>query len=215
MILVDYYSKYIDAIELRSETTTAIIEAMKTVFACHGIPGKLRSENGPQFSSANFKNFCTELGIEHERSSPHFQSSNGEAERTKAEQKLYYDRRRNVKELSPLDNGTTVRMETPGSKSLSQGIVVEKTDKPTFYLVKSKGRLGRRNRVHLHKSSENPQDEVDEQDMPMEDSGPNESTIENTATPQDSDKPANHKNALQTRSGRIVKPPEKLFCVLP
>ncbi|XP_062588694.1 uncharacterized protein K02A2.6-like [Saccostrea cucullata] len=81
LILVDYYSKYIDAVELRSETTTAIIEALKTVFACHGLPGKLRSDNGPQFSSATFKTFCAELGIEHERSSPHFQSSNGEAER--------------------------------------------------------------------------------------------------------------------------------------
>jgi hypothetical protein len=32
LILLDCYLKYIDAIELRSETTTAIIEAMKTVF---------------------------------------------------------------------------------------------------------------------------------------------------------------------------------------
>ncbi|XP_061190021.1 uncharacterized protein LOC133197849 [Saccostrea echinata] len=250
---------------------------MKTVFACHGLPEKLRFDNGPQFSSANFKNFCTELGIEHERSSPHFQSKAERAVQTikslwtkcdykqlalldyrttpleninlspaqllmgrrprntlpaphdvlkpathdlrkvkqhlnaqKAKQKLYYDRKRNVEELSPLDNGTTVRMETPGSMSLSPGIVVEKTDKPRSYLVKRKGRLYRRNRVHLHKSSENPQDEVDEQDIPMEDSGPNEPTIENTATPQVSDKPANHKNTHQTRSGRIVKPPEKL-----
>jgi hypothetical protein len=42
---------------------------MKTVFACHGLPGIHRSDNGPQFSSANFTNFCTEHGIEHERSS--------------------------------------------------------------------------------------------------------------------------------------------------
>ncbi|XP_061170330.1 uncharacterized protein K02A2.6-like [Saccostrea echinata] len=254
---------------------------MKTFFACHGLPEKLRSDNGPQFSSANFKN-CTELGIEHERSSPHFQSSNGEAERAvqtikslwtkcvdkqlalldyrttpleninlspaqllmgrrprktlpasydilkpathdlrkvkqhlnaqKAKQKLYYDRRRNVKELSPLDNGTTVRMETPGSKSLSPGIVVEKTDKSRSYLVKSKGRLYRRNRVHLHKSSENPQDEVDEQDMPMEDSGPNEPTIENTATPEVSDKPANHKTHSKPDLDELLNLQKNLTC---
>ncbi|XP_062571228.1 uncharacterized protein K02A2.6-like [Saccostrea cucullata] len=266
-------------IELRSETTTAIIEALKIVFACHGLPAKLGSDNGPQFSSANFKTFCVELGIEHERSSPHFQSSNGEAERAvqnlknlwtkcddkqlalldyrttpleninlspaqllmgrrprntlpasqdllkpathdlrkvqqhlnaqKTKQEFYYDRRRNVKELSPLDNGTTVRMETLGPKSLSPGIVVQKTDQPRFYVVKSKGKL-RRNRVYLHKSREHLQDEPVEQDIPMEDSSPNEPTIENAATLQVRNKPVNHKNALQTRSGRIVKPPEKL-----
>jgi hypothetical protein len=105
-----------------------------------------------------------------------------------------------VKELAPLNNGTSVRMETPCSKSLSPGMIVEKTDKLRSYLVKSNGRLYRTNRVHLHKSSETPLDEHDEQDISMKDSGP----IENTVTPE----PV--KTALQTRSGRIVKPPEKL-----
>ncbi|XP_056017334.1 uncharacterized protein K02A2.6-like [Ostrea edulis] len=80
-MILDYYSKYIDAYELKSETTTAIIEALKTVFASHGLPVILRSDNGPQFSSNTFKKFCSDHGIEHERSSPHFQSSNGEAVR--------------------------------------------------------------------------------------------------------------------------------------
>ena len=81
VLLVDYYSKFIDVVELRHEATSAVVEAMKSVFACHGIPKRLRSDNGPQFTSAEFKNFCKQYGIEHETSSPHFQSSNGEAER--------------------------------------------------------------------------------------------------------------------------------------
>lgn len=44
----------------------------------------------------------------------------------------------------------------------------------------------------------------------MKESCSDEPTIENTATPQIGAKPANHKDALQTRSGRIVKPPVKL-----
>ena len=45
----------------------------------------------------------------------------------------------------------------------------------------------------------------------MEESSLAETTIENTAaTPQVSAKPDNHKDAHQTRSGRIVKPPERL-----
>ena len=41
----------------------------------------LQTDNGPQYSSYEFNTFCKQYGIEHETSSPHFQSSNGEAER--------------------------------------------------------------------------------------------------------------------------------------
>ena len=81
LVLIDYYSKYIDAVELKSESISAVISAMKGVFACHGLPSVLRSDNGPQYSSTQFKKFCDENGIKHEESSPHFQSSNGESER--------------------------------------------------------------------------------------------------------------------------------------
>jgi hypothetical protein len=50
LVLIDYYSKYIDAVELKSESTSAVISAMKGVFACHGLPSVLRSDNGPQYS---------------------------------------------------------------------------------------------------------------------------------------------------------------------
>ena len=41
----------------------------------------MRSDNGPQFSSSEFRDFCRRLDIKHVTSSPHFQSSNGAAER--------------------------------------------------------------------------------------------------------------------------------------
>ncbi|KAL5011541.1 hypothetical protein ScPMuIL_010092 [Solemya velum] len=81
LLVVDYYSEYIDVLELESETTSAVVKAMKAVFACLGIPDKLRSDNGPQNTSAEFRTFCENYGILQETSIPHFQSSNGEAER--------------------------------------------------------------------------------------------------------------------------------------
>lgn len=81
VLVVDYYSKYIDVVELSQETTTVVVVALKGVFSCHGIPRTLRSDNGPQFSSQEFKDFCKSYEIQHDTSSPHFQSSNGEAER--------------------------------------------------------------------------------------------------------------------------------------
>ena len=74
LLLVDYYSKYIAVVELTTVTTISVINAMKTVFAYHGIPQTLRSVNGPQYSSAEFKTICKEYGIDHETSSPTFKA---------------------------------------------------------------------------------------------------------------------------------------------
>ena len=39
LLLVDYFSRYLhEIIKLRSTTSTAVIEFMKEIFACHGIP---------------------------------------------------------------------------------------------------------------------------------------------------------------------------------
>ncbi|CAC5361562.1 unnamed protein product [Mytilus coruscus] len=66
ILTVDYYSKYIDVLPLTSTNTTAIVEALKSIFATHGLPTTLRSDNGPQFSSSEFKKFSRELGIDHQ-----------------------------------------------------------------------------------------------------------------------------------------------------
>ncbi|VDI72881.1 Hypothetical predicted protein [Mytilus galloprovincialis] len=91
---------------LNSTNTTAIVEALKSIFATHGIPTTLRSDNGPQFSSSEFKKFSKELGIDHQTSSPHFQSANGEAERSIQTVKNLW-RKSDDKHLSLLDYRTT------------------------------------------------------------------------------------------------------------
>lgn len=106
ILTVDYYSKYIDVLPLESSNTTSIVNALKSIFATHGIPTRLRSDNGPQFSSSEFRKFCRELGIDHETSSPHFQSANGEAERSIQTVKNLW-RKSDDKHLSLLDYRTT------------------------------------------------------------------------------------------------------------
>ncbi|XP_048237107.1 uncharacterized protein K02A2.6-like [Haliotis rufescens] len=106
LVLVDYFSRYIDTVELNSLTTSATINAMEAILSSHGIPSKLRSDNGPQFDSREFKDFCKSYGIQHVTSSPHFQSSNGEAEgAVQTEKKLW--KKSEDKHLALLDYRTT------------------------------------------------------------------------------------------------------------
>ena len=66
--------------ELR-KYTTAVVKYMKSIFARHGIPQEIVSDNGPQYSSREFAQFAKQYGFVHNTSSPKYPQSNGETER--------------------------------------------------------------------------------------------------------------------------------------
>lgn len=80
LVSEDYYSRYIDIEYLTKLTTSAVITKMKVIFAQHGIPDIVVSDNGPQFRSNEFKQFAKEWNFCHRTSSPKYPQSNGEAE---------------------------------------------------------------------------------------------------------------------------------------
>ena len=82
LVVVDYFSCYLESIQLRSTTSKTIINTLKSLFARHGIPEIVRSDNGPQFSSREFAEFAKTFQFKHVTSSPHYPASNGQAERT-------------------------------------------------------------------------------------------------------------------------------------
>jgi len=49
ILVVDYFSRYVEILKLSSTTLTSIIVALKTVFSRHGIPETLVTDNGPQY----------------------------------------------------------------------------------------------------------------------------------------------------------------------
>lgn len=116
LVVVDYFSKYIDYMELQLQSSFSTIETLKCIFGTHGIPKEIRSDNGPQFSSYEFRNFCNELDIKHVTSSPHFQSSNGAAKRAVLTVK-YLWRKSVDKQLALLDYRTTLLEEVNLSPS--------------------------------------------------------------------------------------------------
>ena len=65
-----------------SQTTTAnTIAVLRRLFASYGLPEQIVSDNGPQFTSAEFVAFTQANGVKHLRCSPYHPSSNGLAER--------------------------------------------------------------------------------------------------------------------------------------
>ncbi|KAL6459873.1 hypothetical protein MHYP_G00316320 [Metynnis hypsauchen] len=81
LLVVDYYSRYIEIIKTSITTSAGVINGLKSIFARHGVPEILITDNGPQFSSSSFSSFATDYDFRHVTSSPYFAQSNGEAER--------------------------------------------------------------------------------------------------------------------------------------
>jgi transposase InsO family protein len=81
LLVVDYFSRYPEVVKVTSTTSASIIAVLKSIFARHGIPEIVRSDNGPQYSSAEFMSFASSYGFQHITSSPKFPQSNGQAER--------------------------------------------------------------------------------------------------------------------------------------
>lgn len=77
---VDYYSDFFEIDYLQGTTSRDVIYKVKAHFACHGIPDTVMSDNGPQFSSEEFKNFSKRWGFKHITSSPKHPQSNGMSE---------------------------------------------------------------------------------------------------------------------------------------
>ena len=77
LLVVDYFSKYIEISKLENETSHEVVLRLKSVFARHG----MFSDNGPQYSSMEFSDFAKDYKFVHTTSSPKFPQSNGEAER--------------------------------------------------------------------------------------------------------------------------------------
>ena len=77
---MDYFSNFWEIDYLTRATSRAVISKFRVHFARYGIPDVLVSDNGPQFSSDEFAEFCKSWEFKHVTSAPTYLQSNGKAE---------------------------------------------------------------------------------------------------------------------------------------
>ena len=80
LVLVDAFSKWPEVKVVSTTTTRMTVNTLSDIFATHGYPRILVSDNGPQFTSAEFADFLLQNNIVHYKSPPYHPSTNGLAE---------------------------------------------------------------------------------------------------------------------------------------
>ena len=80
LLIVDYFSKYPEILNIGDKTAHTVIRKMKSVFSRLGIPKEIVCDHVP-FTSQEMHSFATSWGIQLTHSSPGYAQSNGLAER--------------------------------------------------------------------------------------------------------------------------------------
>ncbi|CAK1597693.1 unnamed protein product [Parnassius mnemosyne] len=81
VLIIDYYSKFVELIKINCLKSELIVKKIKQVFSRHGIPEIVMTDNGPEFASNTFREFSHDWKFQHVTSSPRYPQSNGQVER--------------------------------------------------------------------------------------------------------------------------------------
>ena len=57
LVIVEYYSNFIEVDQVNKTTTSGVTKILKSMFSRYGVPDQVVSDNGPQFASAEFAKF--------------------------------------------------------------------------------------------------------------------------------------------------------------
>ncbi|UYV65549.1 K02A2.6-like, partial [Cordylochernes scorpioides] len=81
LVVIDAYSKWIEAKIVSTTSTETTINCLKEIFATHGLPDVIVSDNGTSFTSELFRTFLKRNGVRHILCAPYLAASNGQVER--------------------------------------------------------------------------------------------------------------------------------------
>ena len=81
LVVVDRYSRFPEVEIVKSTKATTVIPKLDKIFATHGIPTTVKSDNGPPFNGEEYSRYLKALGIKPEFSTPLWPQGNAEVER--------------------------------------------------------------------------------------------------------------------------------------
>ena len=81
LLVLDAHSKWLEVEIVNSANTSTTVEKLQQIFATHGLPFTVVSDNGSVFTSEEFSTFLNCNGIHHIRITPYHPASNGQVER--------------------------------------------------------------------------------------------------------------------------------------
>ena len=81
LVATDEASRYPEVEVIKSTSAKEVKPALEKLFAAHGVPEEIKSDNGPPFNGAEFHQFSVEKGFIHRRVTPLWPESNGQAEK--------------------------------------------------------------------------------------------------------------------------------------
>ena len=78
LIAVDAHSKWPEVIPMSTTTAEKTVSELRKLFATHGLPEQIVSDNGAQFTSQHFEEFMKLNEIKHICSAPYHPATNVE-----------------------------------------------------------------------------------------------------------------------------------------
>jgi hypothetical protein len=86
IVVIDVFSRWVELVpSITTDAASAADAIIQSVFARHGLPRQIRSDNGPQYVNACIESLLKTLEVRHHRVIPYHPQSNGEVERSNEE----------------------------------------------------------------------------------------------------------------------------------
>ena len=80
LVVTDQYSRYPEAEFISSTSIKPVRRKLKKMFATHGVPQTVQTDNGPPFNSKEFQTLATEMGFSHKKITPKHPKAQGQVE---------------------------------------------------------------------------------------------------------------------------------------
>jgi transposase InsO family protein len=84
-VAIDKFTKWLEATPVVKINKQSIVKFINSIICIFGVPNRIITNNGSQFTSGAFQGYCDDLGIQICYASPAHPESNGQVERANAE----------------------------------------------------------------------------------------------------------------------------------